>query len=277
MTLAAGTRLGPYEILAELGEGGMGEVYKARDTRLERLVAIKLLPPELSGDPERCARFEREARAIASIAHPHICTLYDIGTLAAPGPGQASLYLVMEYLGGETVAERLQRGALPLAEAVELGAQVADALDAAHRRGIVHRDLKPGNVMLTAADRPAGGITAKLLDFGIAKLAARGEGPAVAGGSAVRTQAAPVTAEGMTVGTLHYMAPEQLRGDPVDQRTDIFALGALLFEMIMGRRAFPGRTPMEVYHRTLYEQPPALGGSPAAVAAGEPPRARGCS
>ena len=260
MALSVGSRLGPYEIEAAIGAGGMGEVYRARDTRLDRLVAIKLLPSELGSDSERCARFEREARAIASLAHPHICTLYDVGTHASPGSGQASLYLVMEYLAGETLADRLERGSLPLAQALDLAAQIADALDAAHSRGIVHRDLKPGNVMLTAAG-------AKLLDFGIAKLAARGESLDVGSGSAAPTQAAPVTAEGMTVGTMHYMAPEQLRGEAVDERTDVFALGALLFEMIMGSRAFPGRTPMEVYHRTLYEQPPALGGSPAAIAA----------
>jgi len=262
MPLAAGARLGPYEVLHLIGAGGMGEVYKARDTRLDRLVAIKLLPSDLGGDPGRCARFEREARAIASLAHPHICTLYDVGTHAFPGSGQATLYLVMEYLGGETLAERLQRGPLPLAQALDLASQIADALDAAHRRGIVHRDLKPGNVMLTADAAGRSSVaSAKLLDFGIAKLAAEGEGPAAT------TRAAPVTAEGMTVGTLHYMAPEQIRGEAVDERTDVFAMGALMFEMIMGSPAFPGRTPMEVYHRTLYEQPPALGGSPAAIAA----------
>jgi serine/threonine-protein kinase len=246
----------------------MGEVYKARDTRLDRQVAIKLLPSDLGGDPGRCARFEREARAIASLAHPHICTLYDVGTHAFPGSGQATLYLVMEYLGGETLADRLERGPLPLAQALDLASQIADALDAAHSRGIVHRDLKPGNVMLTAEGTGRSGVaSAKLLDFGIAKLAADGGGPAMTGGAAATTRAAPVTAEGMTVGTLHYMAPEQIRGEAVDERTDVFAMGALMFEMIMGSPAFPGRTPMEVYHRTLYEQPPALGGSPAAVAA----------
>ena len=260
-----GMMLGPYRIVEKLGEGGMGEVYRARDTRLDRLVAIKLLPAELGGDPERCARFEREARAIASLAHPHICTLYDVGTHLSAGSAQPTLYLVMEHLVGETLADRLARGPLPLAHAVDIAAQIAEALDAAHRHGIVHRDLKPGNVMLTAdGTRPSGAPTAKLLDFGLAKHAVHGEQPAQALDERSPTQTAPVTAEGTILGTLHYMAPEQIRGDMADARADLFALGAVLFEMIMGSRAFPGRTPMEVYHRTLYEQPPALGGSPAA-------------
>jgi len=277
MSLAAGTRLGPYEVLSLIGAGGMGEVYKGRDTRLDRSVAIKLLPTELGADPERRARFEREARAIASLAHPHICTLHDIGVSTptgseSPAPGaQPSApihFLVMEYLEGETLAERLERGPLPLGQALDIAAQITDALSAAHGHGIIHRDLKPGNVMLTACGTGRSGVmTAKLLDFGIAKLAPSGQGRARAGDAVAPTQAVPVTAEGMTVGTMHYMAPEQIRGEPVDERTDLFAIGALLFEMIMGSRAFPGRTPMEVYHRTLYEQPPALGGSPAAIAA----------
>jgi len=267
MPLAAGTRLGPYEVLGLIGAGGMGEIYKARDTRLNRTIAIKILPAELSADPDRRVRFEREARAIASLAHPHICTLHDIGTYARPDSGPETLYLVMEYLDGETLAERLERGPLPLAQALDVAAQVADALDVAHGHGIIHRDLKPGNVMLTAGGTGRSGVTtAKLLDFGIAKLALTGQGPRGAGDALAPTRAAPVTAEGMTVGTVHYMAPEQIRGEVVDERTDIFAMGALVFEMIMGSRAFPGRTPMEVYHRTLYEQPPALGGSPAALA-----------
>ena len=283
MPLAAGTRLGPYEVLAKLGEGGMGEVYKARDTRLDRLVAIKILPTELSGDPdpstgsgssraksrdERLARFRREAELLASLTHPHICTLYDIGTHPSTGSGPALLYLVMEHLVGETLAECLKRGPLPLAQALDIAAQILEALDTAHRHGIVHRDLKPGNVMLTTGGTgPSGTATAKLLDFGLAKLGAYGERPALAGDATAPTQAAPVTADGTILGTLHYMAPEQIRGELVDARTDLFAMGAVIFEMIMGSRAFPGRTPMEVCHRTLYEQPPALGGSPAAIAA----------
>ena len=268
MPLAAGTLLGPYEILGPIGAGGMGEVYRARDPRLDRLVAIKLLPAELSGDSERRARFEREALAIASLAHAHICTVYDIGTHPSTGSGEATLYLVMEHLVGETLAECLTRGPLPIGQALDIGVQITEALDAAHTRGIVHRDLKPGNVMLTTgATGRSGTVTAKLLDFGIAKLGAHGGRPAPAGDAAAPTQAAPVTADGTILGSLHYMAPEQIRGEPVDARTDLFTMGALIFEMIMGSRAFPGRTPMEVYHRTLYEQPPVLGGSPAASAA----------
>ena len=277
MSLAAGTRLGPYAILAKLGEGGMGEVYKARDTRLDRTVAIKILPAELSSEPDRRARFQREARAIAALAHPHICTLFDIGTdtpsspegLAASAQRPAPVdFLVMEYLAGETLADRLLRGPLPLAQALDLATQIAEALDAAHTHGIIHRDLKPGNVMLTIGGEGRSGVTtAKLLDFGLAKHAASGERPAPHGDATAPTQPAPVTGEGMILGTVHYMAPEQIRGDPVDARTDLFAMGALLFEMLMGTRAFPGRTPMEVYHHTLHEQPPALGGSAAAIAA----------
>ena len=268
MSLAAGTLLGPYEVLVKLGEGGMGEVYKARDTRLDRAVAIKILPAELSADPERRARFEREARAIASLTHPHICTLYDIGTHPSTGSGPAMLYLVMEHLVGETLAECLKRGPLPLAQALDIAAQIAEALVAAHNHGIVHRDLKPGNVMLTTGGTgPSGTATAKLLDFGLARLAGHGEPPALAGDATAPTETAPLTSEGTILGTLHYMAPEQIRGEFADARADLFAMGAIIFEMIMGSRAFPGRTPMEVYHRTLYEQPPALGGSPAAIAA----------
>jgi len=164
MPLAAGTLLGPYEVLGLIGAGGMGEVYRGRDTRLDRLVAIKLLPVELSGDAARRARFEREARAIASLAHPHICTLHDIGAHRGTGSGQPMLYLVMEHLVGETLAERLARGPLPLAHALDIATQIADGLAAAHRHGIVHRDLKPGNVMVTADGR------VKVLDFGLAKL-----------------------------------------------------------------------------------------------------------
>ena len=283
MSLASGTRLGPYEILGLIGAGGMGEVYKARDTRLDRLVAIKLLPPELSGDADpsagsgssgakakddRRARFEREARAIASLAHPHICPLYDIGQHEVTGSGQPALYLVMEHLVGETLADRLTRGPLPIGHALDIAAQIAEALVAAHHHGIVHRDLKPGNVMLTAGSVGRSDVpTAKLLDFGLAKPAAPGVAAAMADDGTATRQAPPVTVEGTILGTLHYMSPEQIRGEAVDARTDLFAMGAVLFEMIMGSRAFPGRTPMEICHCTLYEQPPALGGSPAAIAA----------
>jgi serine/threonine protein kinase len=194
MSLAAGTRLGPCEVLGLIGAGWMGEVYKARDTRLDRTVAIKILPPELSADPERRARFEREAKTIAGLTHPNICTLYDVGESVpanpeSPIPNPQSLipnpvlsYLVMEHLAGETLAARLRRGPLPLAQALDVAAQIAEALDAAHKHGVVHRDLKPGNVMLTTSGAGRSGVSsAKLLDFGLAKLAAHGEHPALVG------------------------------------------------------------------------------------------------
>jgi len=267
MPLSAGARLGPYEIQAAIGAGGMGEVYKARDTRLDRTVAIKILPAELSADPDRRTRFEREARAVAALSHPHICTLYDIGThpstdsTGSPqaGSGQAALYLVMEYLAGESLAERLRRGPLPLAQALDLAVQIADALDAAHKHGIVHRDLKPGNVMVTTGGAGRSGVTtAKLLDFGLAKLAAHGELPALAGGVSVPTQAAPVTAKGTILGTLQYMTPEQLEGKDADARTDLWALGAILYEMVTGKRAFEGESQVNLIGNIMNAEPAAL-------------------
>lgn len=250
MPLAAGTRLGPYEVLGPIGAGGMGEVYKARDTRLDRTVAIKILPAELSADPERRTRLEREARAVAALSHPHICMLHDIGT------HDGTTYLVMEHLAGESLAQRLMRGPLPVAQALELGTQIADALDAAHKHGIIHRDLKPGNVMLTRGGSGRSGVTtAKLLDFGLAKLAAHGERPALAGGASVPTQAAPVTAEGTILGTLQYMAPEQLEGKEADARTDLWALGALLYEMVTGARAFEGESAVSLIGAILEREP----------------------
>jgi serine/threonine protein kinase len=211
VSLTAGTRLGPYEILSPLGAGGMGEVYRARDTRLDRTVAVKVLKGPHS------ERFEREARAISQLNHPHICTLYDVG------PD----YLVMEYLEGETLAARLARGPLPPDQVIRHALQIADALTQAHRQGVFHRDLKPGNIMLTKAG-------AKLLDFGLARF------------DPLPTPDAPtvtdLTAEGAVVGTIPYMAPEQLRGQPTDARSDIFSFGALLFEMVTGRRAFPAQS-----------------------------------
>jgi len=227
MSLASGARLGPYQILGPLGAGGMGEVYRARDTRLDRDVAIKTVSADVSGDPERRARFEREAKAIAALTHPHICTLYDVGN------HEGIEFLVMELLGGETLATRLAKGPLEIAEALACAIQIADALDAAHRAGIVHRDLKPGNVMLTrSGSSKSGAPQAKLLDFGLAKL--RSSEPVVA--EATRT--APVTAHGQVLGTLPYMAPEQLEGTPTDARADLFAFGAIVFEMVTGRRAY---------------------------------------
>ena len=228
MLLAAGASLGPYRIVSLLGAGGMGEVYKATDTRLDRLVAIKVLP---SADSELRARFEREARAIAALTHPHICTLHDVGRQDEVD------YLVMEYLEGETLADRLGKDKddpLPLDQALVCAIEVAEALDKAHRAGIVHRDLKPGNIMLTKAG-------AKLLDFGLAKLRPSTPG-VVTGMSAMATTAAPLTGQGAILGTLHYMSPEQLDGQDADARSDIFSFGAVIYEMVTGKKAFEGKS-----------------------------------
>ena len=227
MPLAAGTHLGPYRIVALLGSGGMGEVYRAHDARLGRDVAIKVLPQGLAVTPEVRARFEREARTISQLNHPHICTLYDRGHQDGVD------FLVMELIEGQTLAQRLERGPLPLAEALALGRQVAEALDRAHRAGVVHRDLKPGNVMLTK-----GG--AKLMDFGLARPAGPAAGPADMSQSP--TMSRPLTAEGTLLGTFQYMAPEQLEGKEADARTDLWALGCLLYEMATGLRAFAGES-----------------------------------
>ena len=225
MPLLAGALLGPYQIISPIGAGGMGEVYRARDTRLDREVAIKVLPAQVAGREDLQQRFEREARAISSLHHPHICSLYDIG-LQDGAP-----YLVMELLAGEPLDKRIERGALPLEEALRIAIQIADALDQAHGKGVVHRDLKPGNVMLTATG-------AKLLDFGLAKAIEPQKGAATL--SSLPTQTRALTTEGTILGTLAYMAPEQLEGKEVDARTDIFALGALLYEMLTGKQAFSG-------------------------------------
>ncbi len=263
-----GDTLGPYRVLDVLGVGGMGEVYRARDTRLDRTVALKVLPPAIQQDPERQARFEREAKAISQLNHPHICTLYDIGRGVPTSEAErreggeadrsAVDYLVMELLEGDTLAVRLERGPLPMAQALELGAQIADALDAAHRHGIVHRDLKPGNVMLISGGSGRSGVTtAKLLDFGLAKLTAHGERP-VFEGSASAPTVAPATAEGTILGTLPYMAPEQLEGRPADARTDLWALGAIVYEMLAGRRAFEGASQLSLIGSIMNAEPPAL-------------------
>src|SRR6267143_1883591 len=217
MPLSSGVRLGPYEILDALGAGGMGEVYRARDTRLGRDVAVKILPAEFSADPVRKQRFEREAKTISSLNHPHICVLHDVGSQ------DGISYLVMECVEGETLAKRLEKGPLPLEQVLKYGMQIADALDKAHRSGVVHRDLKPGNIMLTSSG-------AKLLDFGLAKPVAS-EAAAVTLMTAP-TAARPLTAEGTIVGTFQYMAPAQLEGKEADARSDIFALGAVLYEMV---------------------------------------------
>ena len=245
MSLSAGTRLGPYEVLSPLGAGGMGEVYKARDTRLERTVAVKVLPQHLSASPEVRQRFEREAKTISQLSHPHICALYDVGNQ------DGFEYLVMEYLEGETLADRVVKGPLPLEQTLRYGIEIADALDKAHRQGIVHRDLKPGNVMLTKS-----GV--KLLDFGLAKVFQ--PEPTVESLTSAPTAAKEVTREGTILGTLSYMAPEQLEGKRVDARADIFALGATLYEMATGRKAFSGESQASVISSILTAEPPSISG-----------------
>jgi len=239
MSLTPGAKLGSYEIIAPVGAGGMGEVYKAKDTRLDRTVAIKVLPSHLADNARLRDRFEREARAVSSLNHPHICTLYDIGSQDGVD------FLVLEYLEGETLADRLKKGALPFDQALRTGIEVADALDKAHRQGVVHRDLKPGNIMLTKSG-------AKLLDFGLAKLAGA-EGGSVE--SALPTQQKSLTAEGSILGTLQYMAPEQLEGKEADARTDIFAFGTVLYEMVTGRRAFQGKSQASLIGAILKDDP----------------------
>jgi Tol biopolymer transport system component len=235
-----GSRLGPYEIVALLGAGGMGEVYRARDTRLGRDVAVKVLPEHLSANPDIRARFEREARAVSSLNHPHICTLHDVGREGGTD------FLVMELVEGETLVARLERGPLPPAEVLTIGAQIADALDKAHRAGIVHRDLKPGNVMLTKTG-------AKLMDFGLAR--AGGVGPARSDLTQSPTMSRPLTVEGTIVGTFQYMAPEQLEGREADARSDIWALGCVLYEMATGKHAFFGTSQASLISSIMKDQP----------------------
>ncbi len=234
MPLSPGTRLGPYQVANPLGAGGMGEVYAARDTRLERSVAIKVLPREFSDDAGRRARFEREAAAIASLSHPNICTLHDVGQQ------DGTMFLVMEKLDGATLAARLADGPMPPAEAIAFAIQIAEGLAFAHRAGVVHRDLKPANVMLTKTG-------AKLLDFGLAK---------VASGVAEHPTATALTFHGEILGTLPYMAPEQLQGNDVDARADIFAFGAMLHEMVTGQRAFTGSSQASLIGAILHFEPP---------------------
>jgi serine/threonine protein kinase len=242
MALTSGTKLGPYEIQSPLGAGGMGEVYRARDTRLSRTVAIKILPAHLSQNAEAKDRFDREARAISSLSHPNICHLYDVGQQ------DGISYLIMEYLEGETLADRLRKGPLPLDQVLKLGAEICEGLEKAHRSGVVHRDLKPSNVMLTKSG-------AKLMDFGLAKATAVGAG---ASSDSVATMSQPLTAEGTIVGTFQYMSPEQVEGKEADPRSDIFSLGAVLYEMVTGKRAFEGKTAASTMAAILTSDPPPI-------------------
>src|SRR6266508_1589638 len=241
MPLASGSRLGPYEILSALGAGGMGEVWKARDGRLGREVAIKVLPEAFAADAERLARFRREAHVLASLNHPHIAAIY--GLEEADGVEG----LVLELVPGETLAERLAKGALPIEEALEIARQIADALEAAHERGVVHRDLKPSNVKLT----PEGKV--KVLDFGLAK-ALTGEAPST-DVSTSPTLTAAATQAGVALGTAAYMSPEQARGKPVDKRADVWAFGAVLYEMLTGRQPFAEDTVSDTLAAVLKTDP----------------------
>src|ERR1700730_985264 len=250
MALTSGTKLGPYEIQSPLGAGGMGEVYRARDIRLDRTVAIKVLPSHLSSNLDLKQRFDREARAISSLNHPRICTLHDVGHQDGVD------FLVMEYLEGETLAQRLKKGSLPLKETLQIGIEVCEALDKAHRAGIVHRDLKPGNVMLTKNG-------AKLMDFGLAKAAAAGLSSASSNTpllSAAQTMSeaspmSPLTTAGAMIGTIQYMAPEQIEGKAADARSDLFALGSVLYEMATGKRPFEGKSQISVASAILEKDP----------------------
>ena len=242
MALAQGQRLGPYEIQASIGAGGMGEVYKARDTRLDRTVAVKVLPEHVGADASLRQRLERAAKAISRLSHPNICTLHDIGTQ------DGTPFLVMEYLEGETLSQRVAREPVPLAEAVQYALALLGTLEALHVQSLVHRDLKPSNIFLTA-----NGL--KLLDFGLAR-SVRQEADVT--GVTDDTQ---LTQTGMLMGTPRYMAPEALEGESVDARADLFALGAILYEMLSGKHAFDGTSLLDIAHAVLHDQPPILTGS----------------
>ncbi len=243
MAIASGTRFGPYEILSPAGAGGMGEVYKAKDTRLDRAVAIKVLPAHLSQNEERRQRFEREARLVSSLSHPHICTLHDVGQQDGVD------FLVLEFVEGVTLEQRLKGGPLPADQILRYALEITDALDKAHRQGVVHRDLKPANIMLTKSGT-------KLLDFGIAKLAE--SAPLADALTELTSDQRPLTSEGMIVGTFQYMAPEQLEGKEADPRSDIFSLGTVLYEMATGRPAFTGKSKASLVASILSSEPPSL-------------------
>jgi eukaryotic-like serine/threonine-protein kinase len=247
MALTSGTKLGRYEVQSPLGTGGMGEVYRALDTRLQRIVAVKILPSHLSESPEAKERFDREARTISSLNHPNICTLYDVGHQDGVD------YLVMEYLEGETLAGRLEKGALAPDQVFKYAIEICEGLEMAHRTGVVHRDLKPGNIMLTQS-----GV--KLMDFGLAK-SVPSRGPASSSLTVNLSSPAacsPLTEKGMIVGTFQYMSPEQVQGKEVDGRSDIFSLGALLYEMVTGKRAFEGKSQLSVAAAILEKEPPPI-------------------
>jgi Tol biopolymer transport system component len=257
MALTSGTKLGPYEIVAPVGAGGMGEVYRAKDTRLDRTVAIKVLPAHLSSDPELKQRMEREAKAISALQHANICTLYDIGMQ------EGTQFLVMEYLEGQTLADRLGKGALPLDQVLKIGTEIAHALEKAHQQGIIHRDLKPANIMLTKAG-------AKLMDFGLAKpemsVGAHAIGPLTPSTptmnlASLTSAASPLTQKGSIVGTFQYMAPEVLQGREADPRSDLFSFGCVLYEMITGRRAFEGKSQLSVFSAILEKDPEPISAS----------------
>src|ERR1700691_3394940 len=256
MSLSSGAKLGPYEIQSPIGVGGMGEVYRAKDTRLDRNVAVKILPDHLSDNPEAKQRFDREARAISSLNHPNICTLHDVGHQDGID------FLVMEFLEGETLADRLRQGPLPTEQVLKYGIEICEGLERAHKSGVVHRDLKPGNVMLTKTG-------AKLMDFGLAKASPAG---ASAASSLTMTMPGPsadqpLTAQGTIVGTFQYMSPEQTEGKEADARSDIFALGAVLYEMATGKRAFTGQSQASLVAAILASDPPPI----SAVAPMSPP------
>ncbi len=257
MPIVSGTKLGPYEVQSPLGAGGMGEVYRARDTRLGRDVAIKVLPEHLAADPELKQRLEREAKAISSLSHPNICTLHDIGSQDGVS------FLVMEYLEGQTLAERLAKGSLPLDQVLKIGTEVAEALEKAHQQEIVHRDLKPANIMLTKSG-------AKLMDFGLAKpnlpISSEAVGPFTPSTptmnlASLTAVTSPLTQKGSIVGTFQYMAPEVLQGTEADARSDIFSLGCVLYEMLTGRCAFEGKSQLSVFTAILEKDPEPIGAS----------------
>src|SRR5438105_5389803 len=253
MGLQPGDRLGPYEIQALLGAGGMGEVYRGRDTRLGREVAIKILPKRLAGDPQSLTRFEREAKAVAALSHPNILAIHDFGQ------DRGTQFAVTELLDGQTLRERLNRERLAWRKAVEIGSALADGLAAAHAKGIVHRDLKPENVFLTS-----GGLV-KILDFGLA----RSDAEAAPAGDLTSVPTAELATEAGTIlGTVGYMSPEQVSGEPADARSDIFAFGCVLYEMLSGRRAFGGGSPGQTMAAILRDQPPEISRSGVELPAG---------